>query len=190
MKFQLLSALLFACAVLASDLSDSENGSGYFKIVTHLPENLINFLNFYSPEKELVTKVAEDAARKNFLQAFIASISVILVSEIGDKTFFIAAIMAAQYNRVLVFLGAMSALAVMTALSAAFGSVATLFLRVEITQLVSNILFVLFGLRSLREGINMSENDDTEFKETDAELKEADENGKIDKKFSIFILFL
>jgi len=159
-NFQLISALLFACTVFASD---SEN----------------------SPENELVTKVAEDAARKNFIQAFVASISVILVSEIGDKTFFIAAIMAAQYNRILVFMGAMSALAVMTAMSAAFGSVATLFLRVEITQLISNILFVLFGLRSLREGINMSENDDTEFKETDAELKEADENEEKNKRVGV-----
>lgn len=138
-----------------------------------------------TPDKEVVTKLAEEEAQKNFVQAFIASISVILVSEIGDKTFFIAAIMAAQFNRLLVFCGAMTALAVMTALSAAFGSVATLFLRVEITQLISNILFVLFGLRSLREGIQMSENEDTELKETVAELKEVDENEEKNKRVGL-----
>ena len=34
-----------------------------------------------------------------FVHGFVASISVIIVSEIGDKTFFIAAIMAMQYSR-------------------------------------------------------------------------------------------
>lgn len=52
-----------------------------------------------------------------FLHAFIASLSVIIVSELGDKTFFIAAIMAMRHPRVTVFAGAISALALMTVLS-------------------------------------------------------------------------
>lgn len=34
-----------------------------------------------------------------FVHAFISSFSVIIVSEIGDKTFFIAAIMAMKHSR-------------------------------------------------------------------------------------------
>lgn len=52
-----------------------------------------------------------------FAHAFIASLSVIIVSEIADKTFFIAAIMAMRHSRVVVFLGAITALGVMTILS-------------------------------------------------------------------------
>lgn len=52
-----------------------------------------------------------------FIQAFIGSFSVIVVSELGDKTFFIAAIMAMRHPRVMVFLGAILALAFMTVLS-------------------------------------------------------------------------
>lgn len=52
-----------------------------------------------------------------FLHAFIASISVIVVSELGDKTFFIAAIMAMRHPRLIVFVGAITALALMTVLS-------------------------------------------------------------------------
>lgn len=37
--------------------------------------------------------------RLSFGHAFLASISVIIVSEIGDKTFFIAAIMAMKHSR-------------------------------------------------------------------------------------------
>lgn len=57
------------------------------------------------------------AENVGFLHAFVASLSVILVSEIGDKTFFIAAIMAMRHPRLIVFGGAISALALMTVLS-------------------------------------------------------------------------
>ena len=53
----------------------------------------------------------------SFYHAFIASLSVIIVSELGDKTWFIAAIMAMRHSRFAVFAGAMAALALMTILS-------------------------------------------------------------------------
>jgi len=51
------------------------------------------------------------------MHAFIATFSVIVVSELGDKTFFIAAIMAMRHSRLTVFAGAMTALALMHVLS-------------------------------------------------------------------------
>jgi len=53
----------------------------------------------------------------SFLHAFVASLSVIIVSELGDKTFFIAAILAMRHSRLLVFGGAIAALGLMTVLS-------------------------------------------------------------------------
>lgn len=64
--------------------------------------------------------VSQDVSSKGnlgFIHAFAASLSVIIVSELGDKTFFIAAIMAMRYNRVTVLAGAMLALGLMTCLS-------------------------------------------------------------------------
>lgn len=52
-----------------------------------------------------------------FVHAFLASMSVIIVSELGDKTFFIAAIMAMRHPRLTVFAGALLALGLMTVLS-------------------------------------------------------------------------
>lgn len=52
-----------------------------------------------------------------FIHAFVKSLSMIVVSELGDKTFFIAAIMAMRQSRFTVFAGAISALALMTILS-------------------------------------------------------------------------
>jgi Ca2+/H+ antiporter, TMEM165/GDT1 family len=55
-----------------------------------------------------------------FIHAFVASLSVIIVSELGDKTFFIAAIMAMRHPRITVFAGAIGALALMTVLSGTY----------------------------------------------------------------------
>lgn len=52
-----------------------------------------------------------------FVNGFIQSFTAILASELGDKTFFIAAIMAMRHSRITVFIGAISALALMTLLS-------------------------------------------------------------------------
>ena len=54
------------------------------------------------------------------------------MSEVGDKTFFIAAILAMTNNKMVVFLGALSALYLMTILSAVLGWVVTTFIPREV----------------------------------------------------------
>lgn len=97
-------------------------------------------------------------ANIGFIHAFVASLSVILVSELGDKTFFIAAIMAMRHPRLTVFTGAIGALAFMTILSAVFGMAATVIPRVY-TYYISAVLFALFGLKMLWEGYHMTSNE-------------------------------
>jgi hypothetical protein len=43
----------------------------------------------------------------NFVSATVNSLFMILVTEIGDKTFFIAAVLAMRHGRLVVYLGAM-----------------------------------------------------------------------------------
>nr|KAJ0204445.1 hypothetical protein LSAT_V11C500288600 [Lactuca sativa] len=57
------------------------------------------------------------------LDAFFASLSMILVSEIGDETFIIAALMAMHHPKSIVLSGALSALFVMTILSTGLGRI-------------------------------------------------------------------
>lgn len=110
-----------------------------------------------------------------FVHAFLASFSVILVSEIGDKTFFIAAIMSMKHSRLMVFTGAISALALMTVLSVFFGWVVTVIPRVY-TYYISTALFAIFGLKMLREGCKMSPNEGLEeFEEVQSDLLRRDE---------------
>ena len=63
-----------------------------------------------------------------------SSITVILVSEIGDKTFFIAAILAMRNSKLIVFIAALSALYLMTILSALLGWVVTTFIPREVSK--------------------------------------------------------
>ncbi|KAJ3130160.1 hypothetical protein HK098_005407 [Nowakowskiella sp. JEL0407] len=122
-------------------------------------------------------------------QALIMSLVVILVSEIGDKTFFIAAVMAMTNPRLLIFAAAMSALGVMTVLSAYLGHVVPNLISKEYTQLLASVLFFVFGLKMLKEGYEMKDKDaQEELEEVEQELlannKEDDEmeKGEITKK--------
>ena len=89
---------------------------------------------------------------------FVATLSVIIVSELGDKTFFIAAIMAMANSRVTVFLAAISALIVMTLLSVFLGLTTTVVPR-SFTHYASIVLFLLFGLKMLWDARSMSGNE-------------------------------
>jgi hypothetical protein len=55
--------------------------------------------------------------------AFVQSTSLIFVSELGDKTFFIAALLAARASKVLTFAGCAGALTIMTVVSVLIGQV-------------------------------------------------------------------
>ncbi|XP_035451934.1 transmembrane protein 165 isoform X3 [Spodoptera frugiperda] len=115
--------------------------------------------------------VQRAAIQGSFLQGFLASLSVVVVSELGDKTFFIAAIMAMKHPRIIVFAGAISALVFMTILSAAFGWIATVIPRVY-TYYASAVLFAIFGIKMLRDGWKMDPNEgQEELEEVQSELK-------------------
>ncbi|CAH8592059.1 unnamed protein product [Schistosoma rodhaini] len=101
------------------------------------------------PTKEL------NSAWNLFLSGFSSSFYVIIISEIGDKTFFIAAIMSMQHPRALVYCGAMFALITMTMLSALLGYATTIIPR-SVTLYLSGALFFIFGLKMLYEAYTMS----------------------------------
>lgn len=110
-----------------------------------------------------------------FIHGFVASVSVIIISELGDKTFFIAAIMAMRHSRMVVFTGALSALGLMTVLSSALGFATTIIPR-KYTFYVSTALFAYFGLKMLYEGYKMDPNEgQEEYEEVQAELKKKEE---------------
>jgi len=113
-------------------------------------------------------------ASGSFFHGFVATFSVIVVSELGDKTFFIAAIMAMKHPRWTVFMGAISALGVMHVMSAFFGYAITVIPRLY-TYYLSSFLFAVFGIKMLREGWKMSPNEaQEEFDEVQEDLRKKD----------------
>lgn len=81
---------------------------------------------------------------------FTASLSLILVSELGDKTFFTAAVLAMRHSRAVVFAGAFGALALMTVLSVSIGQVFSL-LPHFVTRYGAIALLIFFGLRLISQ---------------------------------------
>ncbi|CAF1064918.1 unnamed protein product [Rotaria sordida] len=117
----------------------------------------------------------QNSANLGFIHAFIASISVIVVSELGDKTFFIAAILAMRHSRLIIYIGAMSALGAMTVLSALLGNIVTNFIPRIYTYYLSSILFAGFGIKMLKDGYLMSPDEGTEeYEEVQQEVEKAE----------------
>ncbi|CAD6245822.1 unnamed protein product [Miscanthus lutarioriparius] len=81
--------------------------------------------------------------------AFFASLSMIVVSEIGDETFIIAALMAMRHPKSTVLSGALSALVVMTVLSTGLGRIVPNLISRKHTNSAATVLYAFFGLRLL-----------------------------------------
>jgi putative Ca2+/H+ antiporter (TMEM165/GDT1 family) len=109
------------------------------------------------------------------LAAFTAGLLLITVSELGDKTFFIAVILAMHHSRRLVFIGVTAALAAMTILSVILGQTVSLLPKVYI-HYAEIALFIAFGIKLLYQASKMSPAScDTEVvEEAEAAVKQAD----------------
>lgn len=114
---------------------------------------------------------------------FTAAFTLIFVSEIGDKTFFIAALLAMQYEKGLVLLGSMGALALMSILSVVIGRIfqsvpAQFQTTLPIGEYAAVTLLLFFGLKSIKDAWDLPSKDvkngDNSSPELD-ELAEAEE---------------
>ncbi|XP_073012780.1 GDT1-like protein 2, chloroplastic [Typha latifolia] len=124
---------------------------------------------------------------------FTAAFTLIFVSEIGDKTFFIAALLAMQYKRALVLLGSMGALSLMTVLSVIIGRIfhsvpAQFQTTLPIGEYSAVALLTFFGLKSIKDAWGFPSAASNKNKETSelGELVEAEElvKEKVAKKLT------
>ncbi|EOD47212.1 putative upf0016-domain-containing protein [Neofusicoccum parvum UCRNP2] len=155
-----------------TDLPDTPHGdSGSSKpVIPSMPKDS------YDSSKTSTT-VAEDEGEEGLIQpfhSFVLSFMMIIFSEIGDKTFLVAALMAMRHPRLVVFTAAFAALITMTVLSAVLGHAVPTLLPKKLTSLAAAVLFFVFGVKLLREGLAMSPDEGVgeEMKEVEAELAE------------------
>ncbi|PKA55775.1 GDT1-like protein 5 [Apostasia shenzhenica] len=103
------------------------------------------------------------------LEGFTKSLAMTVLSEIGDKTFFAAAILAMRHPRRLVLAGCLSSLIVMTILSVLFGWAAPNLISHKWTHQITTLLFFGFGLWSFWE-VFTDDKESEELAEVEAKL--------------------
>jgi putative Ca2+/H+ antiporter (TMEM165/GDT1 family) len=114
---------------------------------------------------------ASNEVEESPLQALANSFFMIIASEIGDKTFLIAAILAMRHPRIVVFCGAFGSLVVMSILSAEMGHILPTLIPKKWTQVAAAGLFLVFGVKMLMEGRAMKAGND----KIREEMREAEE---------------
>ncbi|KAF6012176.1 hypothetical protein HII13_001749 [Brettanomyces bruxellensis] len=125
-----------------SESTENELSGSISDVLIHSEENNQN--------QNTISKLRKRAADSP-LESFLLSISMIAVSEIGDKTFLVATIMAMRYPRALVFSSSFAALGLMTALSGLLGHTLPTLLSTRVTRFLAAFLFLVFGTKLLRE---------------------------------------
>ncbi|XP_040377958.1 GDT1-like protein 2, chloroplastic isoform X3 [Oryza brachyantha] len=124
---------------------------------------------------------------------FTAAFTLIFVSEIGDKTFFIAALLAMQYQRALVLLGSMAALSLMTIVSVIIGRIfqsvpAQFQTTLPIGEYAAIALLAFFGFKSIKDAWQLPDNTNGNLQgnSESGELAEAEElvKEKVSKKLT------
>ena len=128
-------------------------------------------LKFHSP-----------TSTKSFFKALFASFSAIMATEIGDKTFFIAAVLSMRNDRLAVFGGAILALIVMTILSTLMGLVLPALIPKKFTHIIGGLLFLYFGGKLLLDSRGMEDKVSEELEEVEEELAEMNKKQSKKKK--------
>ena len=98
------------------------------------------------------------AYKGGFWKGFTSGVAMILATEIGDKTFFIAAVLSMRQERSAVFTGAVLSLYVMTVLSSIMGLVLPKLIPVTYTHIFGGLLFLYFGVKLVLDSRGMEAN--------------------------------
>lgn len=99
------------------------------------------------------------------LAAFGSSLTAITLAELGDKTFFMALILAVRHRARWVFVGSFAALTAVTLISLALGYGLRELLPQSLVPWLAAVLFLSFGIKLLIDAQGMAANAATEEKE-------------------------
>lgn len=96
-----------------------------------------------------------DDGTNSLSDTLLRSFAMIIFSEIGDKTFLIAAILAMRHPRLVVFAGAFSSLLLMSLLSAEMGHLLPKLVPKKWIHFAAGVLFLVFGSKMMMEAREM-----------------------------------
>lgn len=115
------------------------------------------------------------------LAAFGSSLTAITLAELGDKTFFMALILAVRHRARWVFIGSFAALTAVTLISLALGYGLRELLPQSLVPWLAALLFLSFGIKLLIDAQGMAANAATEEK---AEAEQAINTAESSKAFN------
>jgi len=101
---------------------------------------------------------------------FFNGLGVTIVTEFGDRTFFIAAILGIDHDRMMVFIGAMSAVWIMAVISTLMGVTLPNLIPQLYVHYASVILFLYFGIKLLKSASKEQGGPSDELLEVESEL--------------------
>ena len=120
------------------------------------------------------------------MAAFGASFTAITLAELGDKTFFMALILAARHRGRDVFIGAFAALTAVTLISLGLGYGLRELLPATVVPWLAAALFVGFGLKLLVDAQGMEANEaDEEEQEAQQAIDEAESRRRISTTWAV-----
>lgn len=130
----------------------------------------------------MTTALASDPG----VAAFGASLTAITLAELGDKTFFMALILAARHRARDVFVGAFAALAAVTLISLGLGYGLRELLPTSVVPWLAAALFLGFGLKLLIDAQRMAASEaDTEEQEAEQAIDAAESGGRISTTWAV-----
>ncbi|XP_054280871.1 transmembrane protein 165-like isoform X2 [Macrosteles quadrilineatus] len=106
------------------------------------------------------------ASSGDFHTGLAAAVCVTVMSELGDKSFIMSAILAMHHSRSLTFLGTMLGHLIMTTIAVVLGMAASIIPEVY-TKWASCICMTFFGLKMLKEGFGMPEEEEEEINQNE-----------------------
>ena len=139
-------------------------------------------------------------ADTGFYQAF----SLVFVSEIGDKTFFMAGLLAMKTSRVISFIGSMGALFVMTLISVIIGQTfhavpagllggeASFLGSLPLDDIAAVIAFAFFGFKTISDALNLEDGEsvmDEELADAEEEVENSDTTKQGTQMYVFFSFF-
>ncbi|EAR81770.1 transmembrane protein (macronuclear) [Tetrahymena thermophila SB210] len=186
MKYSKYTGLIQAAyflTILKVSLSQENTKSQFISQISQKSESS-SYYNQLSgnikDESMQITQLDQDLEKKNDdLQllrdngAFIGSFLSILITEIGDKTFVITAILATKYDKQWVFLGSFGGLFLMTLISCGIGKASLSFIDQTYIKLLASALFFGFGGNAIYEALaNKIDDEQNEIQNNLKELQE------------------
>ena len=147
--------------------------------------------------KNVGVMVPKEVKPKNFFDSFLSGFGLIFVSEVGDKTFFLTILYAADHSLIETVLLTSAAMCTLNFISLSIGFLIPFFLYRNIIDWIGIVIFTIFGIMMLIEAFSKDKDEnlvhdldelekelEKEKRDDDIKNKKIDEVVKLLQKFS------